>query len=67
MKDALLNSNCIQALNLPVGRNPFDGFTPSVPVGTKLDYGSQVFQEREDDGMTPVQRHAESPIGCSLT
>ena len=32
------------------GRNAFDGFTPSVPDGTKLDYGSQAFQEREDAG-----------------
>ena len=32
------------------GRNPFDGFTPAVPQGTKLDYGSTQFQELEDIG-----------------
>lgn len=32
-----------QCSNLGVirtGRNPFDGYTPSVPSGVKLDYGS---------------------------
>lgn len=37
-------------IDLSAGRNPFDGFTPSVPSGTKLDYGSQTFQEYENEG-----------------
>lgn len=34
------------------GKNPFDGFTPSVPQGFKLDYGSEEFQHLEDEGQS---------------
>ncbi len=35
------------------GLNPFEGCTPSVPHGEKLDYGGPAFQEYEALGNTP--------------
>ena len=32
------------------GINPMDGFTPSVPVGKSLDFGSEEFQQLEGQG-----------------
>ena len=43
------------------GKNPFDGFTPSVPHGLKLDYGSQEFQELEAQGPCSLLVHAPFP------
>lgn len=43
------------------GKNPFDGFTPSVPRGLKLDYGSQEFQALEAQGPCSLLVHAPFP------
>jgi len=34
----------------PVGVNPLDGYTPSVPSGKSLDFGSDEFIALEDKG-----------------
>ena len=47
------------------GKNPFDGFTPSVPHGLKLDYGSQEFQDLEAQGPSSSLVHAPCPQRCS--
>jgi hypothetical protein len=36
------------------GRNPFDGYTPSVPEGEALDFGSDRFMELEAAGLGAV-------------
>lgn len=40
------------------GKNPFHGFTPSVPQGVKLDYGSDMFQDLESEGVTASEHTA---------
>ncbi|KAK9828897.1 hypothetical protein WJX72_002655 [[Myrmecia] bisecta] len=40
------------------GRNPFEGYTPVVPDGEKLDYGSESFQEYEELGAEAAGRAA---------
>lgn len=32
------------------GKNPFEGFTPEVPDGKRLDYGSKEFSDLENIG-----------------
>ncbi len=32
------------------GVNPMDGYTPSVPTGKSLDFGSDAFQQLENQG-----------------
>eukprot|EP00884_Botryococcus_braunii_P012727 jgi/Botrbrau1/21455/Bobra.0216s0063.1 len=41
-----------------LGRNPFEGATPSVPHGEKLDYGSEEFQILENIGITEAAQSA---------
>lgn len=36
------------------GRNPFDGYTPEVPHGEKLDYASDAFMSLEERGIKEV-------------
>lgn len=38
----------------PPGRNPFDGYTPKVPHGEKLDFGSDEFLGLEEQGLREV-------------
>ncbi len=40
------------------GRNPFDGYTPSVPEGERLDFASDRFMELEAKGLGAVARAA---------
>ena len=40
------------------GRNPLDGWTPSVPLGENLAYGSESFCDFEDLGMEEAGRCA---------
>lgn len=40
------------------GANPFEGYTPLVPEGEALDYGSQRFMELEAGGLAAVGRAA---------
>lgn len=46
--------------NLPPspGRNVFDGYTPSVPEGERLDFGSERFLELEGQGLRAVAHAA---------
>ena len=37
-------------LTVLTGRNPFEGYVPSVPHGEKLDFGSDRCNELEDKG-----------------
>ncbi len=41
------------------GRNPFEGYVPSVPHGEKLDFGSDRCNELEEKGA-----HANIFIDC---
>lgn len=47
---AFLLTNVLTIWSIYSGKNPFDGFTPSVPSGTKLDYGSEEYQSLENEG-----------------
>lgn len=48
-------SNARQLLkNSKEGRNPFDGYTPSVPSGEKLDFCSGAFLDAEAAGLEQV-------------
>lgn len=38
----------------PPGRNPFDGYTPKVPHGEKLDFCSDEFLGLEEQGLREV-------------
>lgn len=40
------------------GRNPFDGFTPSVPKGETLTFGDDSFMSFEDAGVKEVRKAA---------
>ncbi|KAL6747103.1 nucleotide-diphospho-sugar transferase [Haematococcus lacustris] len=40
------------------GRNPFEGYTPSVPVGQRLDFASPEFLELEEAGLREAGRAA---------
>eukprot|EP01047_Picozoa_sp_COSAG01_P009525 COSAG01_NODE_392_length_17668_cov_5.382264_10_plen_752_part_00 len=45
-------SNAVDLLSASAaGTNPFEGLTPSVPAGSKLDFGSEGFQVAENTGM----------------
>ena len=41
--------------NSKMGRNPFEGFVPSVPTGIKVEIGSKDFHEYETLGMTQMK------------
>lgn len=43
---------------MPAGRNPFDGFTPSVPHGEKLDFASPEYCGLELAGLEAAGRSA---------
>lgn len=32
------------------GRNPFEGYTPEIPDGEKMDFGSEAFFNNEQQG-----------------
>lgn len=40
------------------GRNPFDGYTPSVPHGARLDFASDPFLKYEEAGVLEAGRSA---------
>ncbi|CAN1234598.1 UDP-sugar pyrophosphorylase [Linum perenne] len=40
------------------GKNPFDGFTPSVPTGENLSYGDDNFMKFEQEGVKVAQNAA---------
>ncbi|KAL6212010.1 hypothetical protein ACLB2K_017233 [Fragaria x ananassa] len=40
------------------GKNPFDGFTPSVPTGETLTFGDDSFMSFEETGVKEVQKAA---------
>ncbi|CAI0610505.1 unnamed protein product [Linum tenue] len=40
------------------GKNPFDGFTPSVPTGENLSYGDETFMKFEEAGVKEAQNAA---------
>lgn len=44
----------------PAGVNPFEGCTPAVPEGEKLDFGSQHFRELERAGI------AAAGVACGM-
>jgi UDP-sugar pyrophosphorylase len=39
------------SLPCPAGRNPFAGYTPKVPFGERLDFGSEEHMELEAEGL----------------
>ena len=48
---------CVKALlhNSKMGRNPFEGFIPSVPTGIKVDIGNKDFHEHKTLGMKQMK------------
>jgi UDP-sugar pyrophosphorylase len=38
------------------GRNPFDGYSPSVPTGEQLSYGSEAFMKFEEEGVKEASK-----------
>lgn len=48
------------------GTNPFEGYTPEVPDGEKLDFGSERFQEFEQQGISSASM-VYMRVLCSLT
>lgn len=44
------------------GTNPFQGYTPEIPDGEKLDFGSESFQDFEQQGIPCVLNMSRTAI-----
>lgn len=49
---------CASVFGSCSGKNSFDGYTPSIPSGVKLDYGEADFLEMEANGLTAAGHSA---------